>query len=333
VVKLLAYGLSFFCDAWNHVDLTIVVSWMVSRILHVGNVAAIVGVDPMIFRLFRLIKLLRLLRLVRTVKGFDSLYVMTTAMRSSCSALLWSSVLMMLVLMLQALCLQTLVMDYIRDENNALWKRTEVYLYYGTFARTMFTMFELTLGNFMPPARALVEHVSEWYMLFVIAHKLVIGFSVVSVITGVFIQETFKVATTDDKIMLMQKERAMRVHQRKMQALFNYADDSGDGLVDRAEFCKVMDNTGVRTWLAAMELDAPDADSLFALIDVDGDEVITMKELVATVARLKGPARSFDLIMVMRELRENTLVCKELVETLTGDHFTQTEFRRSKSPT
>lgn len=144
---------------------------------------------------------------------------------------------------------------------------------------------------------------------------------------------TFKVATTDDKIMLMQKERAMRVHQRKMQALFNYADDSGDGLVDRTEFCKVMDNTGVRTWLAAMELDAPDADSLFALIDIDGDEVITMKELVATVARLKGPARSFDLIMIMRELRENTLVCKELVETLTGDHFTQREIRHSKAPT
>merc|ERR1719356_560904 len=133
-----------------------------------------------------------------------------------------------------------MVEEYILDRTKEYHKRMEVFQFFGTFARTMLTMFELTLGNWMPPCRALVENVSEWYLLFNLAHKMVIGFSVVSVITGVFIQETFKVATTDDKIMLMQKERAQRTHTKKMMSLFEYADKDGSGSIDRDEFKMVM---------------------------------------------------------------------------------------------
>merc|ERR1719191_1989783 len=98
--------------------------------------------------------------------------------------------------------------DYLRDQDNSATPGgIQVFRYFGSFARSMLTMFEITLGNWIVPARALVENVSEWYMVFAIFHKLVIGFSVVSVITGVFIQETFKVATSDDTLMLIQKNR------------------------------------------------------------------------------------------------------------------------------
>merc|ERR1719336_3259276 len=117
---------------------------------------------------------------------------MTTAMSGSVSVLFWSVALLALVQMMLAFVLQQLLESYVLDETNALDKRLEVFMFYGTFARTMLTMFEITLGNWMPPCRALVENVSEWWMLFSLTHKLVIGFSVLSVITSVFIQETFK---------------------------------------------------------------------------------------------------------------------------------------------
>ena len=64
---------------------------------------------------------------------------------------------------------------------------------------------------------------SEWYFAFSIAHKVTIGFAVIGVINGVFMQalgtgrfvepsadfgctqETFKVAGSDDKIMMRQR--------------------------------------------------------------------------------------------------------------------------------
>jgi len=115
-------------------------------------------------------------------------------MLGSFSVLLWSVVLLALVQMLLALLLQSLLEVYILDEQKPEAARLQVFMFYGTFARTMLTMFEITLGNWMPPCRALVENVSEWWMLFSLAHKMIIGFSVVSVITSVFIQETGRVS-------------------------------------------------------------------------------------------------------------------------------------------
>merc|ERR1719195_140337 len=107
-------------------------------------------------------------------------------------------------------------------------------------------MFEMTLGNWMPPCRALVENVDEWYMLFFLMHKFIIGFSVVSVITGVFIQETFKVATSDDQIMMNTKTRTMREHEKKMSEFFKHADADGSGELDLEEFLEVMGDPNIK---------------------------------------------------------------------------------------
>jgi len=295
-LKIIGLRKSFCSEYWNWIDAIIVGGWVVQTASFMK-----IPLDQNILRVCRLIRLARLLKLVRTMKEFDALYVMTTAMGGSISVLLWTVVLLVLVQTMIALILQYLVESYILNQENPAEAREEVFKFYGTFARTMLTMFEITLGNYMPPCRALVENVSEWYLIFSLTHKLIIGFSVVAVITGVFIQETFKVATTDDRIMLMQRERAARTHTRKMKQLFQSADASGDGALDLAEFKAVMGMPGVQTWLSAMELDVRDADSLFQLIDDDGDGQLTAEELIKGAGRLKGAARSIDVAMMWRQ--------------------------------
>lgn len=295
LLKLFCLRSNFCKDYWNFIDTVIVIGWLVST-MDVGELP----LDPMLMRLARLARLLRLVRLIRTIRLFDSLYLMTTAMRGSGSVLLWSVILLALVQMLLAFFLQSFLEVYILDTSKPEVARLEVFKYYGTFARTMLTMFEITLGNWMPPCRALVENVSEWYMLFSLTHKLVIGFSVVSVITSVFIQETFKVATIDDRIMMMQKERASKTHIRKIGALFLQADDNGNGEIDRGEFAEVLKDDEIKTWLTAMELDVRDPGELFDLLDVDGDGEITVKELVNGVSRLKGAAKNYDIVSLQR---------------------------------
>jgi len=268
----------------------------------------------MFLRLARLARLMRLLRLVKTIEAFDSLYVMTTAIRGSSSILVWAIVLLVIVQMMIALLLQHILESYVEDTSVSEDQRLLVFKYYGTFARTMLTMFEITLGNWMPPCRALVENVSEWFMLFSLVHKLVIGFSVVSVITGVFIQETFKVATTDDTIMMIQKERASLVHRRKMEALFRLADISSDGFVETGGFAAVISAPWVRRWLSAMDLEA-DAGVLLRLV---GDKVqdgrISAAELLECLTRLKGSARSVDLLALSHEQREHRRLIEEAGE-------------------
>merc|ERR1719265_1692957 len=101
-------------------------------------------------------------------------------------------------------------------------------------------MFEITLGNWIPPCRTLMENISEAYAALFILYKCVVGFAVVKVITGVFMCETFKVASTNDEIMIMQKNRAKEKHLSKMKTLFSAADHEGDGKIGWEEFQHIM---------------------------------------------------------------------------------------------
>jgi len=305
--KLCAKRSEFPKDHWNVLDFIIVLFWYVDTL---GN--ATLPFPPMLLRLARLVRLLRLLRLVRKIQSFDSLYLMTTAIKGSFSALAWSTVLLFVVQMMIALFMNEMLEPFMLDEGSPKESRLEVYTYYGTFSRSMVTMFELTLANWITPARVLSENVSEWYTIFSLTHQLVIGFAVVKVIMGVFMHETFKVAATDDAIMVSEKERAIKLHTAKMKLLFEAADEDGNGLLDREEFNKLLEDPAIRTWLSAMELDVSDAEVFYDLI-CDGKEELTAEELVRGVAKLKGGARSIDMIVCMRETEKLRELTEELV--------------------
>ena len=54
----------------------------------------------------------------------------------------------------------------------------QVFLHYGTFTRTFLSMFEILFANWSPPCRVLVENVSEWFSVFFLLYRCVLGFAV-----------------------------------------------------------------------------------------------------------------------------------------------------------
>jgi hypothetical protein len=244
-------------------------------------------------------------RLVRKIQAFDELFLMTTAVEGSLAALGWSCALLFLIQMMLALVLNQILFDeYLKDDTTSEAERRLVYEYFGTFTRAMLSMFELTLANFPPICRLLGERVSEWFVAFCLFHKLTVGFAVVGIINGVFMQETFKVAAMDDVNMVRQKTRQVDQHKSKMFKLFKEADKSGDGLVDYDEFQDVMGDPGIQIWLASMDMEAEDVGELFQLIDHNNDARLSPEELFAGIARLKGNARSLDINLMRRDLRK-----------------------------
>merc|ERR1712129_239044 len=156
-------------------------------------------------------------------------------------------------------------------------------------------------------------------------HKFVIGFSVVSVITAVFIQETFKIAGSDD-IMLNNQERLIKLHEEKMTELFTHADEDGDGSLDRAAFMEVMGEPVVKHWLASLGFRKEDAGLVFDVIQsFRGKQEVTASELVKGAASLKGSARHIDLIALITYFRHSHKLLKQLSEQLLNpevDHQT-----------
>eukprot|EP00913_Durusdinium_trenchii_P006605 g6204.t1 len=292
LVKIIALDLRFVYDPWNILDFLIVLAWFVDTISQ-----GLLPLDPLLLRLLRLMKLFRMLRL-----GFDSLYVMITAIRGSVAALFWSTMLLVLVLTTVSLFLQTMLEYYITGSEEE-FRRLEVYHYFGTFSRSMVSLCEMTLANWPTPSRVLTENVSEVWIFFVLSFQLLVGFSVMKVIMGVFLQNTFNVASNDDVIMMSQKERAVKVHTKKMEALFDAADENGNGRLDEEEFDSIIQDPACVAWLSAMGLEASlmSGKDLYKLLCAEGTSDLSAVELCNGVASLKGNATSLNMALLQKD--------------------------------
>lgn len=299
VFKILGFRGSFIYQFWNWFDTLLVVFWLADVAL------ANMPVDSSLLRLVRLARLLRLLRLARAVQGFDSLVVMTTALQGSMSALFWVAILLLVVQMMFALFLNQILMNYMEDESQDPKDRQQIFEYFGTFSRAMLTMFELTLGNWVPVARTLQENVSGFLVAFSIAHKVSLGFACVGVVNGVFMQETFKVAQSDDAMLMRGAENRRKMHVKKMTEFLTYTDDSGDGKISNSEWTECLKNQQVQFWFAGQGVGLGEADRLFNCLETDGDGKLSPEELVAGVSRLQGPAKSLDLAFFKEDMAKD----------------------------
>lgn len=312
LLKVVSMRFGFMTSLWNLFDVIVVIAWLVSKLISTEF-----GVNPTILRLGRLLRILRVVRLFKSIQALDSLHILIGSIRASLAILVWSSILLITLITLVALLVHYLLEDFMKDTDETLVKRQEVYGYFGTFTRAVCTLFEATLGNFSPPMRCLMNNVDESWGAAFLVYKCVVGFAIVRVISGVFLHETFRIANTDDEVMVRKRTRELDMHTKKMNQLFKAADPEGKGVLTYEEFVNLMSVPAVSSWMAAYELNVADLSLVFHLVD-DGDGTITAKELVEGVARLKGQAKSLDLHRMIKDVIMIKCFVRDIYDSLSG---------------
>jgi len=303
--KIFVLKLKFFYKAWNYFDTIIVLAWIVGRVFHdIGEGTSSSFLEnSTAMKVARLGRLFRLLRIARWVSMFGPLHLIVKAISSSIYVLMWSLVLIVTLMMTLAMAMTTSLSTYIQDTNNSYDSRLEIFEAWGTFSRATFTMFEITLANWGPPCWLLVNNVSELWALFIIGYKVTVGFAVVQVILSVFIQQTFKIASMDEDVMIHDREEAAKANILNLGHLFNELDLSGDGKVDRDEFEMVFSVDKVKLWFSSVGMDVREAGELFDLLD-EGQGFVTQTEFMEGMKSLRGPAKNKDLFLVKRDMRK-----------------------------
>jgi len=100
------------------------------------------------------------------------------------------------------------------------------------------------------------------------------------------------------------------------------ADKNKDHILDVREFQDYLCATGVRSWLSAQGLEEEDDDLLFDLLDDNGDGKLTPEELTRGIGRLKGAARSIDVVSLLHmvaSLTEKFTVMTTMFEQAKAD--------------
>jgi hypothetical protein len=263
----------------------------------------LIAVDTKMLRIIRLTRIVRVMRFLRTVRFCDSLWLLMRSIQASFGCLIWSFFLLFGIQLTFGMFLNQLLAIVIYDESVDSELREDVFEYFGSFSTTMITMFEITLANWVNVCRMLMK-VSEWYGILIVIYRCMFCFAVVKVIQAVFIAETNKLVAADDEVKLRNKAKAQKAGLKKMQTLFKELDSS-DGRVSREEFTTFFGDPKVKIYANTfLDLESHDPVELFSLLD-EGEEdgSISMESLFSGLSKLKGPAKSRDLIAVLNRLR------------------------------
>lgn len=78
----------------------------------------------------------------------------------------------------------------------------------------LFAKARIMFANWAPACRVLVENVSEWFSVFFLVYRCVVGFAVLNVVSAVFVQQALKTASSDEELAFRQKQRDIQAYNR-----------------------------------------------------------------------------------------------------------------------
>jgi len=282
--------------------------WFDTAIVVVGMLDWIgiksLGMNANMLRVVRLTRMVRVLRVLRVIHVFDSLFLLITALRASVGILSWSFVLLFTIQVAMGLFLTQMMQSFLTDPDQSDDAKHLVFAYFGTFSNAMVTMFEITLANWVPSCRVLMDNVSHWFGLFYILYCCCWSFAVVRVISAVFLTETMKLVACDENIALASKQRAKMTNLRKLDAFFQELDMDGDGNLTKLEFECLMSHDLLRSLLTVIGIGSRDLNSLWGLIATIDEDMITYHDFINGMERLQGNSSEIDMLVLMDCIRD-----------------------------
>ncbi|CAE7231662.1 Catsper1 [Symbiodinium sp. CCMP2456] len=311
-LRMVVFRLDFWKVWSNYIDAAVSVASAVQVALFYMQT---LPVNLALLRLLRIGKLARPIRMITMSSVMASLQLLIKCVAGSVNMLFWSMCLLFFLQCVAGMIVSTICRDYIESPAHSPELRQEVFQYFGTFSRTMLTMFEILFANWGPPARVLVEDVSEWFSVFFLLYRCVFCFSILNVVNAVFVQQTLKTANSDEEIAFKQKERELAVYGRRVKTLFQTVDESGDGSISYDEFSKLVQSPKLKFWMSQLELEYHDLLSLFEFLD-NGDGNITLTEFIEGAQRLKGNAKALDIWRIETKLE---VLVQEVLHALSGE--------------
>jgi len=210
-------------------------------------------------------------------------------------------VFMIIMMVIGAVFLSFSLQDFIMDDDNAYDMRLWTFNHYGSSMLSIYTLFEVTFAGCWPQYfRPLVERVTGWYVLFILLYVSVVIFGLTRIVTALFLKKTLQVANNDADQQAHDQGKQMKSCIDNLRRVFIAVDTSGDGQLTLDEFNRICLNPDVLVYLKMLELDVTNAEGLFSLIDTDNSGEICWEDFLRGVMRLRGHARSLDLVAMMR---------------------------------
>jgi len=170
---------------------------------------------------------------------------------------------------------------------------------FGTIGRSMFTLLQCMTRDSWSSSVARYVVVQQWYMaFFFMFFMLVSTYGLLNLVVSVIVEQTLTAARSNESRVKAREERSQRAELEGLKEIFTLADEDGSGELDVKEFLAALEDEEILWRMRQLDLPIDDAARLFTVIDGEGTRSLTMEEFIDGCTKLKGPARSRDLLAI-----------------------------------
>eukprot|EP00400_MALV-I_sp_L67-5_P000020 gene20-395_t len=298
-LRLYYLGLRYFKDAFNIMDFVLVIIAIVDTWI-LTPFTSECGALRMITAM-RILRMLKLVPLVRRMSFLKELWLITSGLVESLKTLAWVSVLLMLFLYVCGIFVTMQIgqnSDLYGNYYNLSggWNHAD---YFGTVTKSMYTLFQvMTLESW---AEGIARHVisqQPMMVIFFIAFLMFTTFGLLNLVIGVIVENTLAAARNNEEKIRKQQDRESARVLNHLRDIFEMADEDGSGTLTIEEFHEALRNPDVVNKLKLIDLPVSDAEELFMVLDHDGSGELSVDEFIGGCVRLKGNAKSKDLLAI-----------------------------------
>jgi len=288
---------------WNLFDSFLVVnSYLQSAIPKHANLSFI--------RILRVFRLTRVIKVIKNVPGLSSLRTMVFSIINSFVNLLWAMLVLFLVVFMFGMIFLNGVMTYFDNATTAeeIENAIKMEVHFGSLYETMVSLVcSVTGGNdYMQYAEFLrMCEPTEVYFIIFMFYILFTVVGLLNVVTGIFVDSAVCTRTEDEVIEQWKSEQRNTVET--LRSVFKAGDVDNSGTMSLHEFRNHLMNPWVRAYFSGLEIDPSDAVSIFTLIASEGCDEVDIDEFVAGMIKLKGHAKSVDVLTLMYDSANQTV--------------------------
>mmetsp|Transcript_55171 Transcript_55171/g.159771 ORF Transcript_55171/g.159771 Transcript_55171/m.159771 type:complete len:836 (+) Transcript_55171:129-2636(+) len=305
MLRFLAERVMFFVGfdwKWNLMDSLLVGSSIFDIVLNSMGSSDSAASNITTARILRLARFARLFRLVHTVRAFHSFRIVILGIIQSMSSLYWCFFVIGFIIYMFAVFFLNGVSEHYRT-TGGLTEDTlsqELNTHYGSMKAAMVTLFMTISGgiDWTDAMRPLVQ-LSWMYEPVFLFYIFFMFFAVLNVVVGTFVATTSEISSKDRDMMVKAELIKWEGYAKKIKEFFKEADTDKSGMLSWEEFEAHLQNSKVRAYFQALELDVTQAYALFRILDVDNTGEVTPDEFVDGCMRLKNQAKSLDIKLLM----------------------------------
>jgi voltage-gated sodium channel len=250
--------------------------------------------------LLRFVRPLRLVRLLRLFRIFKELWLVAHGFLQSLKIIAWVGMMLIICIYICAIFL-TLMVGHNDEQYDPYFVTSGGWdheVYFKTVGRSFLSLLQVvTLDSW---SEGIARHVAQeqpWMIAFFILFVFCTTFGLLNVIVGVIVENSMETASKDSKKTKKKKEKDRQMVFSQLREIFEMADVDDSGSLTLEEVQDALNKPEIYNKLKMIDFPVDDPKQIFLLLDFDDTGELTIEEFITGCVRMKGQAKSKDLLV------------------------------------